>query len=120
MVEAAFARLQQLSGVLAAIPITLANSPGAEFGTAPWHLGEVHGHNHGGHPDRAAHGLHRVIGGADGQSDPFLPGHGPDVAFAFDLEGGGDIGGHLAKGIGRRANVDRLPVAIQHQHDRFV
>ena len=45
---------------------------------------------------------------------------GHDVAFAFDVQSGGHVRGHLAKRILRRANVDRLRVAVQHQHNRLV
>src|SRR5437867_2203903 len=32
----------------------------------------------------------------------------------------GHVGGHHAKGLLRRAHVDGLPVAVEHQHDRLV
>ena len=37
-----------------------------------------------------------------------------------EIEGGGGIRGELAEGIGRRANINRLPVAVQYQYDGLV
>src|SRR5262245_30693224 len=55
-----------------------------------------------------------------GKRDPLVPSHGTDVAVVFDVERGGHVGGHLAERVLRCANVDRLPVAVEHQHNRFV
>ena len=52
--------------------------------------------------------------------DPFLPGDGPDMVLAFDVQARGHVRSHLAERLLRRANVDRLPVAVQHQHNRLV
>ena len=38
----------------------------------------------------------------------------------FDFEGGGDVGGHHAEGLLRRADVDGLPVAVEDEDDGFV
>ena len=46
--------------------------------------------------------------------------HRADVLFAFNFQRGGHVGCHLAKGILRRADVDRLPIAVQDQHGRFI
>jgi len=37
--------------------------------------------------------------------------------LAFDFEGRGHVGGHHAKRLLRRAHVDRLPMAVEHQND---
>jgi hypothetical protein len=40
--------------------------------------------------------------------------------FAFNVQAGRHVGSHHAKGLLRRSNIDRLPVAVQHQHNRLV
>ena len=65
-------------------------------------------------------GAHGVVAFAHRQRDPLVPRDGTNVAFAFDVESGGHVRCHLAKRVLRRANVDRLPVAVEHQHDRLV
>ncbi len=52
--------------------------------------------------------------------DPLVPRHGTDVVLAVNLQGGRDVRCHLAKRVGGRANVNRLPVAIEHQHYRLI
>ena len=42
------------------------------------------------------------------------------MVLAFDLQAGRNIRGHLAKCILWRANVYRLPVAVEHEHNRLV
>ena len=42
------------------------------------------------------------------------------MVLAFDVQRGGDVRGHLAERVRRRANVDRLPVAVEHEHDGLV
>ena len=42
------------------------------------------------------------------------------MTIAFDIQSGGHICRHLAKGVGRRANIYRLPVTVEHQNDAFV
>ena len=119
------------AGVLAAVAVALADVPGAELRALLRHLGEVHRHDDRRHADRAAHGTHGVVAVADGQRDPFVPGDWAElrsaefgvrsaVASSRNSSRGGDVGGHLAKGVLWRANVDRLPVAVQDQHNRLV
>ena len=78
MVEAAFVRLQQLAGILAAIAVTLANRLGAELRALLWHPGIVHHHNHRRHTDCAACGAHGVIAFTNRQRDPLVPRDGTD------------------------------------------
>ena len=87
--------------------MALAQSFGRFFG----HLGEVDRHDDRRHPDRAAHGVHRLVLVTDGQRDPLLPGDGTDVFLALNLQAGGHMGGHHAKRLLGRAHVDGLPVA---------
>ena len=42
------------------------------------------------------------------------------IVAQLDVERGGDVRGHLAERVLRRANVDRLPVAVEHEHDGLV
>jgi hypothetical protein len=42
------------------------------------------------------------------------------MVLAFDVQAGGHVGRHLAESVLGRANVDRLPVAVQHQHNCLV
>jgi hypothetical protein len=42
------------------------------------------------------------------------------VILAFDFKAGRHVGGQHAKRLLRRADVDRLPVAVEHQNYRFV
>jgi hypothetical protein len=44
---------------------------------------------------------------------------GTNVAIPLDLQCRGDVGGHHAERLLRRANVDRLPVAVQNQNRCF-
>jgi len=73
-----------------------------------------------GHANRAAHRVHSLVLWADRQRDPLVPGHWADVVLARDLQPGGHVRGHLAERLLRRAHVDGLPVAVEHQHGRFV
>ena len=124
VVEAAFVRAQQRAGVLAAVAVALADVLRAELRALLRHLGVVHRHDDRRHADRAAHGVHGVVAVANRQRDPLVPSDGTECfrtgIFAFDFERGGDVRRHLAERILRRANVDRLPVAVQHQHDCLV
>ena len=119
MVQAAFIRVQQASGVLAAVVVALADRLGAEARAPLRHFGIVHRHNDRGHTDLAANGMHRFVLFTDGQCNPLLPGYWTDVVLAFYFQAGGHVGGHHAERVLRRAHVDGLPVAIQHQHGRF-
>lgn len=120
VVEAAFVQFQQLARILAAIAVALANRLGAELRTLLRHLGEVHCHNHRRHADRATRSAHGIVAFAHRQRDPLVPGDGTDVALALDVERRGYIRCHLAECVLRCANVDRLPIAVQHQHNRLV
>src|SRR5215510_13985515 len=42
---------------------------------------------------------------------------GLSFVVELDFEGGRHVRRHLAEGVGGRANVDRLPVAVEHEHD---
>ena len=119
MVQAAFIRVQQASGVLAAVVVALADRLGAEARAPLRHFGIVHRHNDRGHTDLAANGMHRFVLFTDGQCNPLLPGYWTDVVLAFYFQAGGHVGGHHAERVLRRAHVDGLPVAIQHQHGSF-
>ena len=120
MVQAAFGRVQQAARVLAAVAVALADIAGVELRSLFGHLRKIYGHNHRGHPDRTLNGLDGVIARADRQRDPLIPSDWANVARAFDVQGRGRIRRHLAEGVGGRANVDRLPVAVEHQNDAFV
>ena len=122
VVQAALGGMQQAAGVLAAVAIALANGAGGKLRPPARHAGIVHRHNHGRHPDGPARRADGVVARANGQRDPFRPRHRPDVAVVgpADVQGRGGIRGELAEGIRRRANIDRLPVAIQHQYDGLV
>ena len=68
--------------------------------------------------DWSADGLHRMVLRTDGQRDPLVPGYGTDVVFAFDVQSGRHVCRHHAKRLLRCADVDGLPVAVEHQHHR--
>jgi hypothetical protein len=56
----------------------------------------------------------------DGQRDPLVPFHRANEFIALDVERGRDVRRHLAERVLRRADVDRLPVAVQHQHNVLI
>ena len=120
MVEVAFVRVQQSARVLAAVAVTLADVFCAELGALLRHFGKVHRHDDGRHTNHAVGGAHGVVTGANWQLDPLAPSDGTDVAIALDVECRSYIRGHLAERIRRRANVNRLPVAVEHEHDGLV
>ncbi len=139
VIEAAFVGAQDASRVLAAVAVAFADVFRAELGASLRHAGEVHGDDDGGHADGAARGAHEVVLLANGQGDPFGPGDGTNGlsgewrmrsaewvlrgvrrVLDFDVEAGGDVGGHLAEYFLRGADVDGLPVAVQDEHDGFV
>src|SRR6266850_684704 len=115
VVDVPFLRLEQCASVLATISIALANALGAKLRALFRHAGKVRQHDHRRHTNRTTHGVDRSILLANRQPDPFVPPHGTDTIFTFDFESGRHTGGHLAKGLCRRPNVDRLPVPIQDQ-----
>src|ERR1035441_6719139 len=59
VVEAAFLGAQHAPRVLTAVAVTLANGAGAQLRALLWHLGVIHRHDHSGHTNRTADGLHR-------------------------------------------------------------
>src|SRR6185436_5340852 len=85
VVDAAFVGLQHRAGVLAAIAIALANSLRAELRTTLRHARKVRQHDNGRQANRPAHGVHRLIFVANGQTNPFSPRHGTNLLFADDL-----------------------------------
>lgn len=125
MIQAAFLRAQETSGVLATVAIPLTNGPCAELRTFLRDFGKVHRHNNRGHADNASRRMYGIILRPDRQRNPFVPGHGTKVLclaiiVQFDIERRRHIRGHLAKDFLRRTNIDRLPVAIEHQHGVLV
>src|SRR5258708_3965474 len=63
--------------------------------------------------------MDRLVLFADRESDPLLPGYWTDMVLTLDFEAGGHVGGHHAERLLRRAHIDGLPVAVEHQHGRF-
>jgi hypothetical protein len=130
VVQAAFIRAQLSAGVLAAVAVALADGAGAEFWAFLGHLGVVQCHDDSWHANGTTHGLHGGVVRANGQGEPFFPGHRAKcfragsfrtgIIAELDVEGGGDVGGHLAEGILRRAYVDGLPVAVEDEDGGFV
>src|SRR5205807_6893509 len=110
VIDAPFFGLEQRAGVLAAISIALANALGAKLRTLLRHTRKIREDDHRWHTDRPAHGLHSLVLLANRQLNPFIPRQGTNLVFALDFESGRDTSGHLAKGFGWRANVDRLPI----------
>jgi hypothetical protein len=41
------------------------------------------------------------------------------MVLTLDFEAGGHVGGHHAERLLRRAHVDGLPIAVEHQHGGF-
>ena len=71
------------------------------------------------------HGAHGVVAVANRQRDPFVPRDGAEcfrtgIIAKFDFQRGRHVRCHLAERVGWRANVDRLPVAVEHEHDGLV
>ena len=69
---------------------------------------------------RTAYGMVAV---ANGQRDPLVPLHGAEcfrtgTIAEIDVECGGGVRGHLAERAGWDADVDRLPVAVEHERAR--
>jgi len=67
----------------------------------------------------AARRPHRVVALAHRQGDPFVPFDWAEcqhtaTVVQLDIERDGGVRGHLAEGLRRRANVDRLPVTVEH------
>src|SRR5207247_642523 len=112
VVEAALIRAQHAAGVLAAVAVALPDRAGAELRALLRHLGIVDCHDDGRHADGTANGMHHLILVTNGQRDPLLPGYWTDVVLAFDFQAGGNIGGHHAERLLRRAHVNGLPVAV--------
>src|SRR3954470_11725620 len=115
MVNVALIRLEQRASVLATIAVTVANVLRAELRALLWHSREIRQHDYRRHTNGTAHGVDRSVLLANRQTDPFIPLHGTDVIFALDFESCCHTSGHLAKGLCRRPNVDRLPIPVQHQ-----
>src|SRR3954468_6197378 len=115
MVNVALIRLEQCASVLATIAVTVANGLRAELRALLWHSREIRQHDYRRHTNGTAHGVDRSVLLANRQTDPFIPLHGTDVIFALDFESCCHTSGHLAKGLCRRPNVDRLPIPVQHQ-----
>src|ERR1017187_414645 len=97
MVKATIRRVQDPASILAAVAIALADGLGAQLRALLRHLGIVHRYDNGGHTDRAANGMHRLVLIADWQLDPLLPGYWTDVVLAFNFQAGGNIGGPYDK-----------------------
>ncbi len=66
------------------------------------------------------HGQHRIVALPHRQKQPFRPHGGAHAVALRDVQSRGCPGGHHAKSISRRFDVDRLPVAVKHQHRRLV
>jgi len=69
--------------------------------------------------------VYGIVAFAYRQRDPLLPGYRPKclrtaTVAQVDVKRGDSVRGHLAERVLRRANVDRLPVAVEHQHNRLV
>lgn len=116
------------AGVLAAIVVAIANGPGAELRALLRYLGVVHRHDDGWHTNLAANGMDCLILVANRQSDPLLPRFGSEErrgargerrilrilrSRVINFQAGGDVGGHYAERLLRRAHVDSLPVAVK-------
>jgi hypothetical protein len=97
-----------------------ANGLRAELRALFRHLGEVQSDNHGRHTNLAADGVDGVVVRTNREGDPFVPGNRTDVFFRLNFEGGGDVGGHHAKGLLWRAHVDGLPVSVEDQDDGLI
>src|SRR6266404_138432 len=119
MVQAALIWAQYAAGVLTAVVVALADGLGAQLRALLRHLGIVYRHDDRGHTNLAANGMHRLVLFADRQSDPLLPGYWTDMVLTLDFEAGGHVGSHHAERLLRRAHVNGLPVAVEHQHGRF-
>jgi hypothetical protein len=125
VVEAAFGRMQQAAGVLAAVAVALAYVSRVQLRALLRHARVIHRHNHSRHADGTVRSMHELVLRPDWQRDPLVP---RDRAHCFgmatfaelDVERGGHVRRHLAKRILRRANVDRLPVAVKHEYDVLV
>ena len=120
VVEAALVRVQEAARVLATVAVALANGAGAELRALLRHLGEVNRHDDRRHANGATNRVDGVILLADWQTNPFVPRHRANVLFALDFQASGHVGRHLAERLRWRAHVDGLPVAVEHQHGRFV
>ena len=105
--------------VLAPIAIALPNRASTEPRAPSGHAGVVQRHDDGRDANRPAGGPHGPILLAHRQDNPFAPGDWTEVV-AVDMERGGDTGGELAEGDGRRAHIDGLPVAIEDEHGGLV
>ena len=112
--------LQHRAGVLAAVAVALTDAASGELRAFLRHPGVVHRHDDRRHADLAVHRPDELVLGPDGQLDPLVPFHRSDPVLALDFEPGRHFGGHHAEGFLWRADIDRLPVPVQNQHDGLV
>ena len=124
VVEVALGRVQQAAGVLAAVTVALTDVLGAELRALLGHLGEVHGHDDRRHTDGAARSPDSIIALTHRQRDPLRPTHRPERfragAITLNVQRRRRVRCHLAERIRRRADIDRLPIPVQHQNNVLV
>jgi len=115
VVDVAFTGREFAAGVLADATIAFPNPPRAEARATQRNFSIVRRDDDRWHPHRTAWRVDLVVVLAHRQREPDLPANGHDVIVALHVESGCASGRHHAERLSRCLDMDRLPVAVQHE-----